>query len=228
MEIWKTLDSQFATLAPTIAVKQRQASVNAFRSLAPALRSHRQKLEERGTLNAKGMQEELRAFAAKDVIRVYTRERRDIAATEQQMTDRRKSLATPDIDKTDVVGALIRQEARSYLRGLDDTKRAATLATTSDPIVASAVLEAPACLSGISDAEKGKLAQTIIATMQPKEVARLELEETALDVARLAKDAATKEIRELLGFGGDHDFERWLGTVVPDDSSPPVPPKVTI
>ena len=138
-------------------------------------------------------------------IRKVAKERR--AVVEGQ----RAALAQVKVDPTDVVGALQRQEIRSYLRGLSDGERMRLLIENPDPRVPQAALEMPATLSGRSDEAR---AQVVEAYMRANHSAALKASDEmaeALSLLDAAARIAIMEIRTQVGMG-DAEFEDWFAT----------------
>jgi hypothetical protein len=83
-----------------------------------------------------------------------------------------KSKMTPrDIDKSDIAGALRRQEIRGWLRSLPDARRNAMLIMTDqlEPEIAAAIVESPPELSGVSSEQRARLTERAMALQYPRE-----------------------------------------------------------
>lgn len=135
-----------------------------------------------------------------------------MAEADKWVKDTSAELAGAGIDKSDVAGALMRQEIRTWFRSLDAAKRTAMLGVPEqlDPEIAQAVMTAPAFLSDISEAQLGKLQARAFVAQNPEAAKRFEQVEEAKEAISDAVRAASvsmmkgagiteSELAEMLG-----------------------------
>lgn len=225
MHIWNTLQQRLDERPRSTATIQRRTALDKLRAFGSSLTAHRAKLEAPGTLNSKGVREGIREFATKNIASSYYRERRRIEQDKQKLAERQKALTIPSIDKTDVAAAMLRQEIRNYLRAIEPAKLTALLATSGDPVLMSAIIEAPSYLTNVSDEQRGFLERSYIAANHPDELAAIEGDAAALEILTMAVEASGREICESIGFSGSIEFEKWLRASTPDadDNAHPGP-----
>lgn len=141
-----------------------------------------------------------------------------IANVRQEVETRRANLQKQGPDKTDVAGALMRQEIRTHLRSLDAAARVAMLQSDNvAPEVALAVIEAPSVLSGVSDNLRNGLINQSMEALNPGEVEILAELESALEAAQNAVRAANHEVKSATGLA-DYEVDKLLEGVRPEPS----------
>lgn len=212
MSIWNTLSEQLPEeyskvthLAPHLAAFKK------IRHLSEEMSKHRQIVAEPGTLNAKGMTEAIRDFAATKVVPDLRRLEFRLEKAEKALAERRLRLGVPAPDKTDAAGATLRAEVRAHLRGLEPAERTALLMVNPSALVVSAVFEAPGFLSGVPDDVRARAEEAIIEGSAPEELARIEEEREAMGVVGMAMEIAIRTIKEETGFQGDtRAFDAWM------------------
>lgn len=105
------------------------------------------------------------------------------------------------LDKTDVAGAMRRQEIRSWLRSIEESKRNAMMNPLGveeiDPEIAAAVTEAPAPLSGVTNQQRARLSDRALVAQYPKEVEEIavinEAIRSAASYVRMAREVLHKQ-----------------------------------
>jgi len=98
-----------------------------------------------------GLKDEIQNHALTRLTPVFRKGRTVVESAREEATALRKKLARQTGDRSDVVGAMMRAEIRSWLRAMPAQERDAYFTNNIerlDPAVALAVLEAPAALSG--------------------------------------------------------------------------------
>jgi hypothetical protein len=153
----------------------------------------RAELAKRGTLSAKGIAEEVQAFADKGITPELKKFREQVKADRANLEQRRLKLGTPTIDKSDVAAAVLRSEHRSYLRSLGMGERARLLLEAVDPVMLTAALEAPA-LSGLDEQLLGKVRQAHIERTAPDELKAIAEAEEAFTLVDTAIALAEQDI----------------------------------
>jgi hypothetical protein len=212
MSIWNTLSEQLpeeyskAThLAPHLVAFKK------IRQLSEEVSKHRQSVEAPGTLNARGITEAIRGFAASKVVPELRRQQYRLEKAEKALAERRLRLGVPVPDKTDTAGAMLRAEVRSYLRELEPAERTALLMVNPSALVVSAVFEAPNFLSGVSDELRAQAEQAIVENSAPDDLAKIEEEREAIGVAGMGLEIAVRTIQDEVGFKGDtRAFDDWM------------------
>jgi hypothetical protein len=113
--------------------------------------NQRELLERDGYLTPEGK----RAKLAEALTKQFARDMRDarvpIEAAAQEVTRLRGEIKPVQVDRTDVVAAMERQEIRAFIRGLSSQDKIAALLKQADPKILDAVLDAPAALSGVPE-----------------------------------------------------------------------------
>ena len=112
-------------------------------------------ISKNDSLSEKGRRQAVFNFAAGNVAPALKRGRVEVFQARKDLEAQRAKLSTPPIDKSDFAAALVRQEIRQRIREMQPSERAMLSVgapdETLDPMVAAAILEAPAHLSGFSD-----------------------------------------------------------------------------
>jgi hypothetical protein len=168
-------------------------------------------LEKPGTLNGRGVAEALRRDLGKHVVPELRRILRVVGERREAMKHERATLAKPKIDATDLAAAMLRQEMRTYLRGLDLSERMTALTDKPDPAMLAAALEAPAALSGLNAETRAHVAQTYVQATHAQTLKAMDDREEALDVVGAAAEIASMEIRSSVGLE-PQAFDSWFET----------------
>jgi hypothetical protein len=125
-----------------------------------------------------------------------------LAAAEAEVETTRAKMTVAQIDKSDVAGALLRGEIRTWLRGMDPAKRSTMLVMGSLPQATSlAILEAPAELSGVSAKEHARLQATVLESAHPAETAKIRAIEEGAQALASVERAALMALTEATGVG---------------------------
>lgn len=129
-----------------------------------------------------------------------------LAAAERERETIRAGM-TSTIDRTDVAGAMLRAELRTWLRGLSDAQRNKLMLqgemaqADMDPRIALAVVEDPSALSGVTPAQHQRLADRALAALHPEGAARLAEIDVAAEAVSDAYGAARLTIESATGCG---------------------------
>lgn len=177
-----------------------------------ALDTHRTEWTGAGRYSDRGVTELVRgaAVAKGGAVENIVKARASAATRQVRIEAEKKRLVTPVVDKADVVGALLRQELRAYLRSLPDQERFRAL-DAADESTLSAVITAPAVLSGIPQHVVDTMVEDRARAANPERFAALEAEAEAAEILSLGADAATNSLRDTLGLGvDDPSFPRWF------------------
>ncbi len=145
-------------------------------------------------------------------------------AAEAEIAKTRPSMRL-DIDKSDIAGALRRQEIRAWLRGLDDDQRNMVLAgpgelafgadgaltegsSDIDPDIAAAIIELPPQLAGVTATQHERLRDRVLAARFPEHAARLATlgdaiesldDHIAMATAVLTSELGVPDLNEMAG-----------------------------
>lgn len=113
----------------------------------------------------------------------------------------RSTMTAAPIDKTDIAGALRRQEIRGWLRTLPDERRTAMLALPDqlEPEIAAAVIEQPAPLSGATEQQRARMTERAVGARYPKEAATISTLDAAVDALDFNVGNALAELGKGLG-----------------------------
>jgi hypothetical protein len=154
----------------------------------------RAELAKRGTLSDKGIAEAVREFADKGITPELKKFRDQIAVDRANLEQRRLKLGTPKIDPSDLAAAVLRQEYRTFLRGLDRGERARLLIEGNDPVMIAAVLEGQPALSGLDASLRALVVETHVQRTEPEALAAIAETEEALAQVDAAITIAERDI----------------------------------
>ena len=121
-----------------------------------------------------------------------------IEGAERGIAEQKEALRPKPADKTDVAGALRRQELRAWLRGLSVDERAEALKQPNAEIV-QAVVEMPAPVSGTNQAYYERMVAAAIENGNPGALDELAKLESALETAKQAVGVAAAHVRDTAG-----------------------------
>ncbi|CAN7208885.1 hypothetical protein LJR225_000723 [Phenylobacterium sp. LjRoot225] len=182
---------------PAAALAPAYASVNALTDAA---------LDKVAAINADqnlspvGRKSALRDWFTREAAPVIKRCRDAMAKADSELDALRASMATSAIDKSDLAGALLRQETRSWLRTLEPARRSALLAVGPvDPLISAAVAEAPIELSGVTANQKASIEAQAIALAHPDKVRVVQVTEEAIEATAMAERAAAGTLQDAIG-----------------------------
>jgi hypothetical protein len=156
--------------------------------------AQRERLSADANLTAAGKKAALRSFVEQQMLKGLKEAETGLAKAAADVAAKRAAIGAPSIDRSDIAGALLRQEIRSVLRQQPAGAALALVAGSKDPRVLDAVLEAPAELSGLSAGELAVVEDRLVAARHPEEFAQIEEDEEAIALARSALDLAKMEI----------------------------------
>src|SRR5262249_20425099 len=156
-------------------------------------------------LSASGVAQALRAKLAKNVVPELRRIRGDVDHRIAAIERERASLVKPKIDPTDMAGALLRQEARAYLRGLESARCLRLLTEQPDQTMVAAALEAPSVLSGLSPEIHTLVEQAYLRQNHAPRVKAIDDKQEVLSLVRTATELAVREVRSHVAMA-PHEF----------------------
>jgi hypothetical protein len=145
-------------------------------------------------------------------LRSALRDVRDAGAPVLEMKSRldaiQASIKSPPVDKTDVAGALARQEIRAALRGMSLADRASLLVgDAADPRFVDAVLEQPGMLSGTPKELYDRARTQRLEDLFKTEIAEGEALDTEIAEAEAALTVAKQDLARSSGLL-EHEFEK--------------------
>jgi predicted nucleic acid-binding protein len=114
----------------------------------------------------------------------------------------------PGRDKDDLVGVLVDQENRAYVRGLP-TQEQRDRVQRLHPDIAAAVARAPAELSGVSQSVHDELVNATLRRTHGAELAKIAADLATLEVADELVRETDKEIRAAADVANSTDFRVW-------------------
>lgn len=120
--------------------------------------------------------------------------RKQVAEERNSLARRRERFELPKHSDDDVIGALERQEIRTWLRSIENIGTRIKLAAT-DPEIATAVVHSPAELSGLNDDGRDRARQFLVDHLFGEEIAAVQTEAEVLDNVDQAISIATGELR---------------------------------
>jgi hypothetical protein len=152
-----------------------------------------------------GRKDHLLEFAAKELAVSLHRGRQTIARAKQDLAEHRSKLQPPKPDKTDVAGAILRQEIRSWLKGMgieEQSKLFAERGTNLDPDIALAIAEAPVELSGVAPSQRSRVIDRLLRAEHGDAVDEIATIEAAIEKAETVVEAS-RELLSLDATSGD-------------------------
>lgn len=134
-----------------------------------------------------------------------------LSAIESELNDRRAKMKPPEVDRTDVVGALLRQEIRGWLRSMPIAQRTGLLnAPDISPSIAQAITEAPRELSDVSPEQHARLSERAALIANPDIAREIDELEEASEAVASAIRAAKMGLKESAGLL-EHEVNDLLG-----------------
>lgn len=179
-------------------------------SFIEALPTQKRDLAKPGNLSAKGLSESVRRVAAEKIVPDLRRAAWEAEKTNNAIRNERTKLAVQTPDKTDIAGALLRQEIRTFLRGMDHGTRLA--AVIGDAAFLEAAMEGPAALSGLTDELRTDLQDRLIDQAHGPAIAALNEAHEAIELVEAAIEAAANVVRAECEFSSDTAFDGWMKT----------------
>jgi hypothetical protein len=150
-------------------------------------------------LSATGRKAALKAWFRQEAVPQLKRAGDAKAQVADRLAALKASMSTSEIDKGDLAGALLRQEIRAWLRGMEPAQRAGLLAVAPADQIAAAILEAPAELSGVTPNQKAALQEDALARANPEQVLAIRIAEEAGEAVESAEQAAMATLRDAVG-----------------------------
>jgi hypothetical protein len=154
-------------------------------------------------LSPQGKQARMREWFETDAAPTLRAARQAAQAARTALAQTRANLSTSKIDKTDIAGAVVRGEIRSWLRGLDPAARTALITTGGSPEILQAILEAPPVLTGLSETQFKQVENHALAGSSPEGVAKMQAIREALEAVESAERAASLTLQDAANVSSD-------------------------
>lgn len=191
-----------------------EAQFNGLRSLVPAISAQVAAIAANKDLTASGKARALRDWA-KSTVQPQLRAAREVLDKSTAYgAAKRAHLAAkaPRPDPSDLAGALMRQDIRALWRAMPVAERVAKLQMGGlDPVVALALVEAPAELSGITSEQRALLTESAALATDPtvaEELGDLADAQQSVEAAARAVEIALRKDAGLTNEDLDEIFER--------------------
>ena len=151
-----------------------------------------------GKLTSAGIRDKVRQTAAAEVVPALKRARHALDASKAAVAAHRARLMDAPIDKTDIVGAMVRQEIRTQLASLDQGQRMELL-LNGDQRIYDAWRELPTFVPVPADF-MGELQERRLEARDPVAMEELREASEAIEIVETMWRAATEELREAAEF----------------------------
>ncbi|MDN4988837.1 hypothetical protein QY049_37460 [Bradyrhizobium sp. WYCCWR 13022] len=143
-----------------------------------------------------GRQDQHRSLILNQGVPVFHQGRRTISRARQELDEMRSRLQLPKVDPADAAGAIARMEIRTWLRGLPQGERdKITRSENIDPQIRSAIIEAPAVMTGVADSHVSLLKEKALRELHGALMDEIAELSTAIDVAASAVEAGRDSAR---------------------------------
>ena len=205
MKLWD-IETTPGTTAAALETRSYLAALDAM----DKLEAYKSEAAQSGQFTEAGLNEAAKRFALSSLAPTLYRGRLEIAAAKKEASEKRATLTLQPPDKTDVVGHLRRQEIRSFLRTLPDQKRREFIAGNIDrlePEMALAVIESPAELSGVLEADRRVLMDGALKAQHGAAITEITELERGIAIAEYAVELVRAEIAKDVGVD-THQFNQ--------------------
>jgi hypothetical protein len=209
-ELDRRFRPEWRTMSATAPIYETFLDVTAVWS---DVQDQRQQITASGRYSAAGVLSELRNYARSVSVPTLDSNVKRLEGYAERVNARRASLTVPKPDPSDLLGALLRQEARAYMRGLSKGELVGLMLGSPDTILLQAAFEAPAALVNRHfDADlRTKVETAYIAAAHADKLPILEAQQEALHLAGVALQKSVESIAEATGFrAGSREFDAWM------------------
>jgi len=211
----KHLQNQAAAFENVDGVQLMLASFKRTVDFKEALENERNKINADPNLSVTGKAEKVRELVQKHAHEAI---RAQLTAKElaNAIDSRKSKLKLPSSNETNVAAALLRGQIRDRFAKMGSlAERKVALATETDPVTIEAILEGPASLSGLDNATRDEVRSKAIATHFPDQIARIQRDQEAAQIARFAADDLAETMADAVGIP-KNSFGEFLQAAVPD------------
>lgn len=158
-----------------------------------------------GKLTASGIRDKVRQTAASEVVPALKRARYALDGAKATVAAQRARMMDAPLDKSDIVGAMVRQEIRAKLAAMDQGQRM-DLLLNGDQRIYDAWRELPTFVP-VPDEFMANLQERRLEARDPVAMEQLREADEAINVVETMLRAATEELREAAEFEKrDPDF----------------------
>lgn len=183
-------------------------------NLIDKLAAHRAEADKDVRLSDVGKRDKVRSGAAalaKDMVKIRGLVAEAKVAVEKQRAD----LAPKVKDKTDLARALLRQEVRTFLRGMKPGEAVAYACQQNiDPVVCEAIFEAPSLVPSVSEV-MDHILRTHLNKTAGSQLAAIAEQSQAIVLSEAAVRIAQRSLAETVGAQTPAAFEAWLSENAP-------------
>ena len=181
--------------------------IHASYNTSARLESERQRLAADSNFSDTGRRNELAKIIRETMVADLSELTRSYRIAKGGNAGRRAALKLPDIDKTDQVSELRRQEMRSFIRSHPEAKRPGVCAElmAENPEAAAAVLSAPGALTGLPRQYLDDLRRQELRRHHGKAIDTLDEEMADIEQAGAAVEMAFAELQRASGLD-PHEF----------------------
>jgi hypothetical protein len=200
----------FPVTPGTTMAKLKDAYVTAFNAV-DAIEERKASSAKSGKFTADGLVDDALQFALNNAVPTFKRGRDAIGAAKKELAARREKLQLSAPDKSDIAGAYLRREIRDRLTAMPAKERDAFMnenVERMDPVVAEAILTAPAWLSGVAESYRKQLTDKALQAQHGDAVTELQELERAIEVATSAVETGRDEVRIEAGVHDPHAFDQ--------------------
>jgi hypothetical protein len=162
-----------------------------------------------GRFTADGVAADALSFATSKLAPMLQRHRQMVAAAKRKAAEQRAKVKLQAADKSDLVGAMRRQEMRTWLRAMPADERNRYVSKnleTMDPEMALAIREVPGEMTGVLGSQREQLIDLALQAQHGEVIAELQDLERGIEVADRALNAAREEIAHESGV---HDLRKF-------------------
>jgi len=171
-------------------------------------------------LNDQGRRDATRKLLSNGYVNWLAKLNDDLKPPRQHVAKLRAEIVPKVADPTDVVAEMQRSEIRAYVRGLPLAERTAlAFSPDLDPIIARAIMTAPAMLSGLPDDRHAHLVRVHLEKHHAAELAEIEHIENQIEVVDAAIQTARNDIFFASGLD-DIDFRQVVTAAPPKTMAP--------
>jgi len=207
---------------PGTTAAKLEAAYLASLSAVDAVQAHKDVSAKSGRFTEDGLKQEILSFALANAIPQFRRGRDAVAAAkrEVQALEGKIKLRAPDTSDPFKVGLMLR--AIDHVKSLSqkDRDRLTSNPDALDPIVAEALISAPASLTGISDVHRGELVKRALVAQHGDDVAELEELKRAIEATESAVETGRDEIRMEAGGFDPHKFNELAAPIEAKANAP--------
>jgi hypothetical protein len=151
-----------------------------------------------------GRQDQFKNHVLHQAVPVFQLGRRAISRAKQELADMRGRLQLPKADPTDAAGAIARMEIRTWLRSLPQAERdKITRSENIDPQIRSAILEAPAVMTGVAESHLDLMKEKALRELHGSVMDEIAELSSAIDMAASAVEAGRDSTRIDTGLTAD-------------------------